>query len=282
MSHLLFHDGHFVRDDQPLAGANNRGLRYGDGLFETMKVNQDRIQLLDFHMERFFKGIHLLGFQAPSFFQSGYLAEKILQLAHRNGHAALARIRLSVYRGDGGPFDPVNHYPHNIIQSWPLPATNHEWNETGLQVGWHELSRKAIDGLSNCKTNNYLPYLMAARSAKEHKWNDAILLNTAGRVCESSIANIFILKDGRLITPALSEGPVAGTLRRYIIEQAHLLALPVEEKALNQNECLDADELFLSNASFGMRWVASIGKKTYGNEFSRALYERIIRPLWLG
>jgi branched-chain amino acid aminotransferase len=281
MSALLFHDGRFLRDDTLLVGAGNRGLRYGDGVFETMKVNLDKIQLGDQHMQRLFSALQLLGFDCPGYFTPLYLLEKISQLAHRNGHSKLARIRLMVYRGNGGLYDPENHYPHHIIQSWHLPAANHEWNENGLVLGVHRKARKAVDILANCKTNNYLPYIMGSLEAKQHKWNDAVMLNTNGRVCESTIANIFLVKDGTLITPDLNEGPVAGVLRQYLVQKFAAHGYRCQEQEVTEEMVTGADEIFLTNSSYGLRWVGEIGSKKYRQEMTKEIYRQFISPLFL-
>lgn len=280
MSHLLFHDGQFYRDDKVLVGANSRALRYGDGLFETMKVNREKVQLGEWHMERLFQGLRLLHFDLPHYFTPQYLLEKMVQLAHRNGHGRLARVRLMVFRGNGGLYDPENHYPHHVIQTWTLPDANHEWNENGLVVGVHEQARKAIDVLANCKTNNYLTYVLGALEAKKQKWNDALVLNTNGHICDATIANVFLVKGDRLLTPALGEGPVAGVTRRYLIEALASKGIKVEETSVSRELLVEADEVFLTNTSYGMRWVQRIGDKTYTAARSRELYREIIAPLF--
>ncbi len=282
MSQVLFEDGQFYREDKLVVGANNRSLRYGDGLFETMKVNNGQIQLADFHMERLFSGISLLQFECPSYFTADYLKNRILQLVHRNGHAQLARIRLMVFRGNGGLYDSVSHFPHHIIQSWTLPAANHLWNENGLVLGIHRTAQKTMDVLANTKTNNYLPYVLGALNAKKEKWNDAVLLNAAGRVADCTIANLFAVKGEKLVTPPASEGPVLGVMRRYLLEFCKRKGVDVYEQPLTELDLLEADELFLTNSSYGMRWVGSLATSTYSNTFSSRLYRDAIRPLFNG
>ncbi|GAO45572.1 aminotransferase class IV [Flavihumibacter petaseus] len=279
MSHLLFHDGQFYRDDKVIAGANSRALRYGDGLFETMVWRFGTIPLFQFHVERLFHGMQLLGFEKPVDWNDAWIAERIRQLVHRNGHEPLARIRLMILRGDGSPFDHRNNYPHLIMQSWSLPQHTREWQQEGLKTGLHETARKAIDGIANCKTNNYLPSLLAAREAASRHWDDALLLNTAGRICESSIANCFVFMENKWLTPPLGEGPVAGTVRRHILETAETNGVPVEEKPLNAGDLFNADAMVLTNAVQGLRWVSSFGKKHFSNEPSKILFDALVRPL---
>lgn len=280
MSHLLFQDGQFFRDDKLVVGAGSRALRYGDGVFETMKVNAGQIQLGNWHMERLFAALKLLQFDCPGYFTPDYLLEAIHQLVHRNGHSRLARVRLMVYRGNGGLFDPENHFPHHLIQSWNLPEANHHWNENGLVLGIYDAARKSADILANHKTNNYLPYILGALEAKKEKWNDALLLNTSGRVCEACIANVFIIEKHTIITPSLEEGPVAGVMRRLLIGRMKELGLEVFEEAISLERLLAAEEVFLSNSTYGMRWVKEIGGVKYRQDQSLSIYQNIIRPLF--
>jgi len=281
MSALMFHDGQFLRDDKLLVGAGNRGLRYGDGVFETMKVNRATIQLGGQHMKRLFSALELLEFERPAFFTPDYLLEKVKQLAARNSHEKLGRVRLMIYRGDGGLYDPANHYPHHIIQTWALPEANHAWNENGLVVGIHRKAKKAVDVLANCKTNNYLPYVMGALEAKRERWNDALLLNSNGRIADATIANLFLVKDGSLFTPALSEGPVAGVMRQYLLEQLGVSGYPLIEMAITEEMLAAADEVFLTNSSYGIRWIGEIGSVKYGSRQTRDIYRQVIEPLFL-
>lgn len=281
MSQLIFLDNQFHREEQLLIGVNNRGFRYGDGLFETIRCRSEEMQLADFHFDRLFRGMQLLGFEPPSFMTGPYIAGKLHQLLHRNGHHGPARARLTVFRGDGGPFDAVSSFPHLLLQSWPL-AGNEALNENGLVLGIHERTRKAIDELSGCKTNNYLSPLMAAREAKLNHWNDAVIRNSAGRICETAVANIFFWINGRLVTPALTEGPVAGTMRRYIVTEARRLHTPVEERAVTEDDMAAADEMFTTNAIQGIRWVAALGDKKFQSEKTVTLFRQVIQPLWQG
>ncbi|WP_290791216.1 aminotransferase class IV [Flavihumibacter sp. UBA7668] len=280
MSHVLLEDGQFYRDDKLMIGANNRGLRYGDGIFETMKVNKGQIQLADFHMQRLFSALSLLQFDCPSYFTPEYLKDRILQLVHRNGHSDLARVRLMIHRGNGGLYDAISHFPHHIIQSWSLPAANHSWNENGLVLGFHRIAQKPMDLLANAKTNNYLPYVMGALNAKKEKWNDAIIFNAAGRIADCTIANLFTVKDGIIRTPAATEGPVLGVMRRFLMGFCRENGLDMQESALSESDLLEADELFLTNSSYGIRWVGSLENKNYVNQFSSLLYRDAIRPLF--
>lgn len=280
MSQLVFLDNQFHREEQLLIGVNNRGFRYGDGLFETIRCRSEEMLLAGFHFDRLFRGMHLLGFEPPSFMTPAFIADKMRQLLHRNGHHHLARARLTVFRGDGGPYETVSSFPHLLLQSWPLAAGNEAFNKNGLVLGVHERTRKSIDELSGCKTNNYLSPLMAAREAKMNHWNDAVIRNSAGRICETAIANVFFRIKDQWVTPSLAEGPVDGTMRRHILTEARRLHIPVEERAVADEEIAEAGEMFTSNAIQGIRWVAALGDKKFGHAKTAELFQQVIQPLW--
>jgi branched-chain amino acid aminotransferase len=113
---------------------------------------------------------------------------------------------------------------------------------------------------------------MAALDAKKQKWNDAVILNSNGRICDSSIANIFLIKDETIYTPALSEACVAGIIRKHIITQLPLMGYNCVEKEITVEELLNADEVFLTNSIYITRWVKSIAGKTFGNSLIQKIY----------
>lgn len=270
------YNGKLYPEGSPVAGADNRGLRYGDGLFETMKMKNGKIIFEDEHFARLWKGLNVLQFEIPKHFSAGKLQAEIVLLATKNSHTPAARIRLSVFRGDGGLYDAMNHVPNFIIQSWNLPEGNGEWNSNGLVMGIYGDVKKSCDILSNLKHNNYLPCVMAALAAKKEKWNDAILLNAYGRICDSTIANIFIIKETVICTPSLSEGCVAGVMRKSIIRHLFNTGYELAEKEITVEALLNADEVFLTNSIYNLRWVQRIGDTTYRNDITKNIFSGII------
>lgn len=268
------HNGKLYAEGTPVITASSRGLRYGDGLFETIKYDNGQLLLADEHFARLWNGMQVLQLQVPKHFTPEKLEEEIVTLAKKNGHDKKARIRITVYRGDGGLYDAANHFPNYIIEAGELPESD-TLNSNGLALGIYTDVKKGIDILSNLKHNNYLPYVMAALHAKENKWNDAIVLNTERRICDTTIANIFIIKDEVIYTPALTEGCVAGVMRNHLIRQLPALNFKVIEKQISIEELMDADEVFLSNSIYTIRWVQSIADKTYGNSLTQKIRSAI-------
>jgi branched-chain amino acid aminotransferase len=278
MGHFLFYDGELLRDDKPLITAGNRGLRYGDGLFETMKALHGRIHLEQYHFARLFNGLQVLQFTLPSWFTAQYLAGQVQALCLKNDHP-VARVRLMIFRGDGGLYDPENHFPHCIVQTMPLEKAGFELNENGLLTGIYPTARKSIDGLASLKSNNYLPYIMAALHTKQQQWNEAILLNSAGRICDATIANVFIVKGENIYTPPLSEGCVAGVMRQWLIEKLQSSGYQVIESAIEIADIAEANELFLTNAIQGIKWVAQCDDSRYTHRLTNIIHANLLKNL---
>ena len=132
MAEYYWYDGDFFSSDQLLIGPDSRALRFGDGLFETMRVNDGRIALEERHFARLFTGLELLRFQIPPEFSEQSLRMAIAALCKKNNHVS-ARVRMTLFRGDGSLFDPINFFPHCLIQSWAIEQ-GPELNSKGLWV----------------------------------------------------------------------------------------------------------------------------------------------------
>jgi branched-chain amino acid aminotransferase len=258
------YNGKYLLDTEPIIGAQNRGLRYGDGIFETIKLKNGKLILADKHWERLCKGLSALKFTTSKFFTKEKIFAEILALAKKN-KLQDARVRLTIIRGDGGIYDAKKHTENYIIEAISLPEGNGELNSNGLQLCVYHDAKKALDSFSNLKTNNYLPYFMGALFAKENNCNDAIILNSEHNVCDTTIANIFYIKNEIVYTPALTEGCVAGVMRAWLIAKIQALGFSVIEKEITKNDLITADEIFLSNSIYNVRWVAAIENAMYTN-----------------
>jgi len=275
----FIYNGKVYAEDVMIAGPESRGLRYGDGLFETMRYANNKLAFADEHFSRLWKGMQVLGFEIPKHFNQDTLQSMVTELLVKNGHQLSARVRVSVFRGDGGLYDPVNHQPQFSIQTWAMESNHGQWNSNGLVVGIHEGARKSCDILSNLKHNNFLPYILAAQEAKRLKWNDAILLNQHGRICDSSIANIFLITNDLVFTPALEEGCVAGVMRKAVIQELKSRLYNVEEKAVTVDDLFSADEIFLTNSIHPIRWVKEIKHGTYTNNRTQKIYSELVQTI---
>ncbi|WP_276484980.1 aminotransferase class IV [Paraflavitalea pollutisoli] len=279
MELFIHYDGKIMPANTPVVPAASRGFRYADGLFETLRVVKGRLVLRDLHFGRLFHGLSVLKFQPGPHFTAAKLESDILRLCDKMSFTASARIRLNITRGPGGLYDPESHHPHVVIEAWPLELPR-QLNENGLVVDIYEEARKHYDVLANLKSNNYLPYVLAALHVKENRLNDCLLLNTEGRICDATIANVFWVKDGSIYTPPLTEGGIAGVMRQFLLQETAAGPHPIQEAPLTPELLATADELFLTNAIQGIKWVGQLRDTRYGNTMAAALYQQYILPLW--
>jgi len=275
-------NGRLINEKKAVVSVDNRSFRYGDGCFETIKVINGKINLLDFHLDRLFSAMQSLAFEVPSFFTPAFVSRSVIDLLKANGHQELARVRLTIFAGSGGLYDDISRNLHYLIQSWTLNDANNEPNENGLVIGTYLNGFKAADGFSNIKNNNFLLYAMAALHAKKQQWNDALILNHEGNICDSTIANVFIISGNKIVTPRLSDGPVNGTMRRYLLEKLSTIDYEISETSITPEMVENAEECFFSNAIYGIKWVKQYGETQFANQHFYIIYREIIRPLWKG
>jgi len=282
--------------NEPVLMADNRGYRYGDGLFETMKMIKGKIVLEKFHFDRLFSGLDLAKCELPRLFTKENLLESIIQLSKKNNCEELGRIRLSVFRGNGGLYNGDRDAQY-LVESWGLDGQENRLNENGLVIDIFNDVKKSCDQFSNLKSANYLPYTMAAIYAQENKYNDCLVLNTHGRICDSSIANVFLIRNETIITPPLSEGCVGGVMRRWLVQTigkgqlatsqpaskvggVQEINFKIQEAPVTIEDLESASEIFLSNAIYGIRWVKQFRKVIYANRAISNLYDQVIKNLW--
>lgn len=277
MNSICF-NGKILSGDEPVLLASNRGYRYGDGLFETMKVQKGKILLTDYHFERLFAGIALLRFQMPRLFLRQRTEDEILSLCKKNQCENLGRVRLSVFRGNGGLYDEDKALQY-LIECWPLNESVNKLNGNGLVIDVYPDAEKSCDKFSNLKSANFLPYSMAAMFAKENKLNDSLLLNSNGSIADSTIANVFIIKNGVVITPGLEDGCVNGVMRKYLIEKIQTTDYELRVEAVTVSNLKAADEIFLTNAINGIRWVRQFRDTIYTNVKTEGIYNRFIKTI---
>jgi len=255
-------NGRYHRESENGIHVNNRSFRYGDGFFETMRYRKGKLSLQLMHIARIQRSLSALKFEEDKHFIPG-LIDAIDELVHRNKVSTLSRIRVTIFRGEGGLADRVNNKPNLLVQAWKLDEERIALNENGLILGLYQEGIKAADHLANIKSNNYLLYALAAMEARERKWNDAVVLNHHGRVADTTIANIWAIRQGELFTPSLQEGPVAGVMREHIIQHCKTSGLVLHEGVLTAAFFEEADGIFITNAIMGVKWVKAFNDRTF-------------------
>ena len=253
----------------------------GDSLFETMFAYGPKIHMLEAHMERLKKGMAVMGMEAPLWFDSGYIEDKITRLLNKNKLFTATRVRLSVFRNEGGLYTPSDNGISYCIETEKLETPEYTINKGLYSVDIFPHMRKHPDILSPFKSGNSSIFIMAGLWRKAMGLDDCLILNTRDQLCESVSSNIFLVKGNRLHTPKVESGCVDGIMRKFIIELAGKRGHEVVESENPTIEDLyEADELFLTNSITGIRRVLSFREKRYYSLLSREIVEWINEALF--
>jgi branched-chain amino acid aminotransferase len=272
-------DGKIITAAEPVFMRDNRSFRYGDGLFETLKMINGRILLKEFHFERLFTSLHILQYRIPASFTDSLLEDLIKRLAEKNNCTNLCRVRLTVFRGNGNLYPDPGQMNYSI-ECNPLDPAINSFNEQGYSIGIYPHVQKSCDLFSNVKSASFLPYVMGALYAEENKLDDCLLTNTKGSISDATMANIFLIHSRKMSTPALTEGCINGVIRKYLLGKFRELGYECRETEIHQQDLLTADELFLTNAIHGIRWVKNFGSTSYSCSFTRKIYDEFIKTIF--
>jgi len=267
-------NGEVLPQDTKLVTINNRAFKYGDGLFESMRLIKSQLKFADLHAARLQKGMKALKIDGNSQMDSWFLKEATEELARRN-KIKNGRLRLTVFRDSEGLYTPLQNKMAWCLEIKPVDESRYFLNPKGLIVDIFTDLPKPTNYLSNIKTCNSLVYVMAGIFRTQNKLDEAILLNQSGSLCEASSANVFIYYQNHLYTPALSEGCVEGVMRQVIINIGRQINIPITEAQINPDILYEADEVFLTNASRGIQSVMGFGIKRYFNELSKRFLDEL-------
>lgn len=266
-------NGDFFPAGAPLLPVQNRSFKWGDGVFETMKVFRGRLLLEALHFERLWASLRLLDVEAGKEFTRENLVAKVLELCRLNGCLQLSRIRLAAYRQE----DNSAGY---TIEATPLDKQINNWQKEGLEMVLYPFARKSMDAFANLKSANFLPYVLAQRYAAEKGADDAFVLNAQNFLCDSSKANIFLLCGNDLFTPALHQGCVNGVMRRVVLDEGKKLGYRIFQDKVEESQLLGADEVFLTNAIQIIRGVRRYKTTTYDCSQTLKLFEAVSAVLF--
>jgi branched-chain amino acid aminotransferase len=246
----------------------NRAFKYGDGIFETVKVLNNNVVFWEDHYFRLMSSMRMLRMKIPMSFTLEFLEEEILKTVKAQDAATSYRVRLNVYRQDGGLYTPANNNIDYLIEVSPIKIEKKEVYTIDLFKDFYNYSGL----LSTVKTNNRMLNTLASIFADENDLDNAILLNENKGVVEVANGNVFIVKGNKIKTPALTEGCIKGVTRGKIIEiLTNNTAFEVEETSISPFEIQKADEVFITNAIVGLQSVTNYRKKVFLTEIGDKL-----------
>ena len=252
---------------------DNRAFLYGDGLFESVKIINGRPFNLEVHLKRLFSASTLLDLQISA--SKKDFRNKIELLIKENKIIKGGNLKIIVFREKGGKFLPENNSTSFLIMSEKSENNLFKLNKNGLALGLFRDQLKPKGGLSNYKTISALQSVMCSLDARKKAKEDCLMFNSENNIIESSNSNVFYVKNKVIYTPKLLEGCVDGTMRNYILNLRNL-DFNIIETEVKTEDILNADEVFLSNAISGIKWVSSIEDSEFPqHNVSQLLIEKI-------
>lgn len=265
-------NGEFLDPDKPVLKLQNRSFCYGDGLFETIHAYGTEPRHFSLHYKRLTSSMELLGMTKPLYFEEEQLFELIVKLLNKTRIFGSARIRLSIYRKEGGHYTPKSNDISFAIEALPLEQEKYFLNEKGLFVEIFTEYKKPINALSCIKSASALLYVMAGKFNQSNGFDDCLILNSENKIIEASSSNLFLVKGNTLYTPPVEQGCIDGVMRRVILNLAPSIGLKVRtDISIDPAILLQADEIFLSNAINGVRWVMGYKERRYFSTTSKKI-----------
>lgn len=272
---MIIYNG-LLKESNFLLSIQNRGLKFGDSLFETMRVVNYKIKFWEDHYFRLMAGMRIMRMEIPMSFTMPFFQSQVEELCAQKGMRH-ARVRLTIFRKDGGLYTPETHKVDFIIEALELSETRYKLNTKTYKVDLFKDFKKNKSLLSNVKSNNKLEHVIAGIYARENEWDNVLLINTNNHLAEAINANIFMVNKNCISTPATTEGCVKGIIRKKIIEIAEKNpAFDMIEKEVNSFELMKADEVFLTNVIMGVQSVTQFRKKHYTQN---TVAEKLIKVL---
>jgi len=193
-----------------------------------------------------------------------FVKKQVDEILAKEGYPDDARVRIvGTKNADSFSFD---------VAAWPI--TPYTFREEGITIDFYLEGTKNIDQYSNIKRGSGLLYGKAVQFCKDQKLDEVIILNRGGRICEGSVSNVFWIKDGTVFTIPLSEGPVGGVFRHYLLNK-----IDVHEKSVTMEELINADEIFLTNVIRGIQPVGRLRTSRFEQKVSRKIFMDLVQPL---
>lgn len=270
-----------IKEEQPMVALEERGLQFGDGIYEVFRLYNGKPHLLDLHLERFFASMKEIHLNPP--FTKEELIGQLQQLIEKNQFQEDGNVYIQISRG----VQPRNHvYESNLkptyfanLVAFPRPVAT---MKEGIKATVEEDIRWKF---CHIKSLNLLPNIMIKNKISEEGYQEAILVRD-GIVTEGCHSNFFIIKNNKVITHPADHFILHGITRHHVISLAQALHIEVEEREFPVQEVYEADECFFTATPLEIFPVIQIGDKPFGNGASgpvtkklQAAFEESIAPL---
>lgn len=255
---------------------NNRGLLYGDSVFETVKILDGKILFVEDHYFRLMASMRIVRMEIPMNFTMEYFENQILSLAKAENLEKSSRARVTVYRKEGGLYLPKDRNVSFLISVSELENTVYSIEKENYEVELYKDFIVTKHLLSTIKSSNRLINVTGSIFADENGYDNCLLINDDKNVIEALNGNLFMLMGNKLITPPISEGCLNGVMRKQVLALARKIeTLEVVEEPISPFDLQKADELFVTNVIKGIQPITKYRKKEYEAKVSKDLLLRL-------
>ena len=257
---IIDFNGQIISENSIRIGVQNRAFKYGDAVFDTLKYSQNKVHFIEDHYFRLMSSLRMLRMKIPMNFTLKFYEDEIKKTIAHSKYDKNLRIRVSVYRKDGGLYNPYTNDIDFIIEVNQIKDNPYDTYEIELFKDFPVYSGL----LSTIKTNNRMVNIIASIFTDENNYQNCVLINEKKNIIEANNANIFLINGNKVLTPSIKEGCIFGVLRKKMIEllKEHE-AYDLVETSISPFELLKADEVFLTNSITEIQSVNKYRKKTY-------------------
>lgn len=255
----------------------NRGLLYGDAVFETIKGVNGQLFFWEDHYFRLMASMRILRMEIPMHFSMEFLEDEIKKtIRAADFEKQSLRIKLYVNRKEGGKYNPTNHGVYYFIELEATGDPFYTFNEDRYEVELFKDHYIYANLLATLKTNAKIINVLGSVYATENGYQNCLLLNDKKMVVEAIQGNLFLVKGTTIITPPTSDGCLRGIIRKQLIEICKTLQeYSLKEKSISSFDLQKADELFITNVMIGIQPISNYRKKVYKNEVARMLLQKL-------
>ncbi len=274
---MINFNGKFLPNDSFYMNQENRGFRYGDALFETIRVVNGKIFFWEDHYLRLMASMRILRMEIPMDFTMEFLEEQLIGTVRTNNlENDTARVRLTVFRNNGGLYLPKNNTISYGIEAEPLGSPFFILDNYPYRVDLFKDFLVNPDMLSTLKTNNKIINVVGSIYAKENGYDNCILLNNSKQVVEVLNGNIFMVQNNIIKTPPLKDGCLNGVIRKKLIGILNKVeSSSVQEVSISPFELQKADELFVTNSIIGIQPITHYRKKEFTVKVTKDLLGKL-------
>ncbi|WP_335967180.1 aminotransferase class IV [Galbibacter sp. PAP.153] len=274
---MINYNGQLLENNANFLNGANRGLRYGDALFETIRVVNNKIFFWEPHYLRLMASMRILRMDIPMDFTMEFLQQQIENTIENNELQDQAvRVRFTVFRENGGLYTPATNNVLYIIEAKKIENPFYVLNTQPYEVELFKDHYVNSGLLSTLKSNNKIVNVLAGIFAEENGYDNCLLVNEHKNVIEATNGNLFLVKGHTVKTPPITEGCLNGVLRKQLIDIIEKTeGLEIAEAVISPFELQKADELFLTNVISGITSITKYRKKLYTNEVAKQLLGRL-------